>query len=79
VVQFSASNGVQLSGWLVIASPNAPTIILVHGFNATRVSVLPWARFLYAAHFNVLLYESWARARVGGLGQAPASRTTSSA
>lgn len=57
-VQFSASDGVKLSGWLAIASPDSPTIILGHGFKATRVSMLPWAQFLYAANFNVLLYDS---------------------
>lgn len=40
------------------AAPDAPTIILVHGFKATRVLMLPWARFLYAANFNLLLYDS---------------------
>ena len=56
-VSFSASDGVRLRGWLAIASPNAPTIILVHGFKATRVSMLPWARFLYAAGYNALLFD----------------------
>src|SRR5260370_36444338 len=31
-VHFRATDGVQLAGWLVIASAQAPTIILVHGF-----------------------------------------------
>lgn len=56
-VSFTASDGVRLYGWLAIASPNAPTIILVHGFKATRVSMLPWARFLFAAGYNVLLFD----------------------
>ncbi|HEX9036473.1 MAG TPA: CocE/NonD family hydrolase [Ktedonobacterales bacterium] len=57
-VHFSATDGVRLAGWLAIASPNSPTIILVHGFKSTRVSMLAWARFLYAADYNVLLYDS---------------------
>ena len=48
-ISFTASDGVRLRGWLAIANPHAATIILVHGFKATRVSMLPWARFLYAA------------------------------
>lgn len=56
-VSFTANDGVRLRGWLAIASPNAPTIILAHGFKGTRVSMLPWARFLYAAGFNVLLFD----------------------
>ena len=57
-VHFDALDGVHLAGWLVIASPQAPTIILVHGFKQSRVAVLPWARFLYKAGYNILLYDS---------------------
>jgi len=57
-VHFTASDGVAVAGWLVIASPDAPTVILVHGFKANRLSMLPWARYLYATGYNVLLYDS---------------------
>jgi dipeptidyl aminopeptidase/acylaminoacyl peptidase len=57
-IQFRATDGVKLAGWLAIASPKSPTIILVHGFKSTRVSMLPWARFLYQTGYNVLLYDS---------------------
>ncbi len=57
-VHFRASDGVALAGWLAIASPDAPTVILVHGFKGNRLSMLPWARYLYAAGYNVLLYDS---------------------
>ncbi len=57
-VHFTADDGVRLAGWLALRSPNAPTIILVHGFKSSRASMLPWARFLYAAGYNVLLYDS---------------------
>lgn len=57
-VHFSATDGVKLAGWLAIASPNSPTIILVHGFKSIRASMLPWARYFYAAGYNVLLYDS---------------------
>jgi pimeloyl-ACP methyl ester carboxylesterase len=57
-VHFSASDGVALAGWLALASPDAPTVILVHGFKSNRLSMLPWARYLYAAGYNVLLYDS---------------------
>lgn len=56
-VSFSASDGVRLRGWLAIASPHAATIILAHGFKGSRVSMLPWARFLYVAGYNVLLFD----------------------
>src|SRR5215468_370065 len=57
-VHFAAADGVRLAGWLALASPAAPTLILVHGFKSDRASMLPWARFLYAAGYNVLLYDS---------------------
>lgn len=57
-VHFQATDGVQLAGWLVVVSPDAPTVILVHGYKGSRVDMLPWARFLYAAGYNVLLYDS---------------------
>lgn len=56
-VHFPATDGVRLSGWLAAASPRAPTVILVHGFKGSRVAMLPWAHFLYAAGYNVLLFD----------------------
>lgn len=57
-VTFPAADGVQLAGWWLFAAPHAPSIILVHGFKGTRSDMLPWARFLNAAGYNVLLYDS---------------------
>ncbi len=57
-VHFTATDNVHLAGWLAIASPRAPTIILVHGFKGSRLDMLPWARFLYAGGYNVLLFDS---------------------
>ena len=57
-VRFTASDGAHLAGWLALRSPDAPSIILVHGFKAARQNMLPWARYLYAAGYNVLLYDS---------------------
>jgi pimeloyl-ACP methyl ester carboxylesterase len=57
-VRFTATDGIALSGWFALTSSNAPTIILVHGSRGSRVDMLPWARFLYAAGYNVLLYDS---------------------
>jgi uncharacterized protein len=67
-VHFSASDGVALAGWLAIASPDAPTVILVHGFKSTRRSMLPWARYLFAAGYNALLYDSRGCGASGGWG-----------
>jgi fermentation-respiration switch protein FrsA (DUF1100 family) len=57
-VRFTASDGVHLAGWLALRSPDAPTIILVHGFKGSRVGMLAYARYLYATGYNVLLYDS---------------------
>lgn len=56
-VTFRASDGAALSGWFVLNDPMRPTVILVPGFKATRVSMLPYARFLFAARYNVLLFD----------------------
>jgi pimeloyl-ACP methyl ester carboxylesterase len=57
-VRFTASDGVHLAGWLALRSSDAPTIILVHGFKGSRADMLPWARYLFAAGYNALLYDS---------------------
>jgi pimeloyl-ACP methyl ester carboxylesterase len=57
-VRFAAADGVRLSGWLAVAGPQAPVVILVHGFKGTRMDMLSWARFLFAAGYSVLLYDS---------------------
>lgn len=73
-VSFTASDGVQLRGWLAIASPHAATIILVHGFKGSRVSVLPWAHFLYEAGYNVLLFDGRGCGQSNGWGIALGAR-----
>jgi dipeptidyl aminopeptidase/acylaminoacyl peptidase len=57
-ISFRATDGVQLAGWFVMVAPAAPTIILVHGSKGSRTDMLPWARFLSAAGYNILLYDS---------------------
>lgn len=65
-VQFAATDGVPLRGWLVPGSPVGPLIILAAGFKADRMSMLPYARFLHAAGYNVLLYDSRGTGQSGG-------------
>jgi len=60
---FRASDGVPLHGWFVAGTASAPSIVLAAGFKETRVSMVPYARFLHAAGYNVLLYDG------RGLGQ----------
>ena len=56
-IRFTATDGVHLAGWLLVASPHAATVVLVHGSRGTRADMLPWARFLYAHGDNVLLFD----------------------
>ena len=73
-ISFAANDGVRLRGWLAVVSPHAPTIILVHGFKGTRVGMLPWARFLYAAGYNVLLFDDRGCGQSDGWGIALGAR-----
>lgn len=57
-VQFTAADGVVLRGWLVRTRATAPTIVLVSYYQGDRTPMVPYARFLHAAGFNVLLYDS---------------------
>jgi dipeptidyl aminopeptidase/acylaminoacyl peptidase len=57
-VTFPASDGVRLSGWFVPAAHAAPTIVLVSGFKDNRASMVPYARMLSRAGYDVLLYDS---------------------
>jgi uncharacterized protein len=73
-VTFRAADGVALAGWFVLASPSAPSVILVHGFKGARAGMLPYARFLYAAGYNVLLYDSRGCGQSAGWGIALGAR-----
>lgn len=57
-IRFSATDGIWLHGWLLPARGSRSCIILVPGFKADRMSMLPYARFLHAHGFDVLLYDS---------------------
>jgi len=65
-VQFPASDGVNLRGWFLKTSNAAPAIILVAGFKADRRTMVPYARFLRRARYNVLLYDSRGTGSSGG-------------
>ncbi len=65
-IRFDARDGVPLSGWLVRRGTRAPTIVLVAGFKSDRTGMLPYARFLYAAGYSVLLYDARGTGQSGG-------------
>ncbi len=56
-VSFYNWRGELLSGWLSLASPTAPVIILTHGTPGNRVSMISRAAFLHNHGFNVLLFD----------------------
>ncbi len=65
-VRFSASDGVNLRGWLLKKSAAVPTVILAAGFKEDRLTMVPYARFLRRAGYNVLLYDSRGTGSSGG-------------
>src|SRR5258708_4493436 len=56
-VSFYNWRGELLSGWLSLASPTAPVIILTHGTPGNRVSMISRAAFLHNHGFNVLIFD----------------------
>ena len=56
----------RLAGWLVRGKPGAPAVVLAHGFKASREEMVPWARFLHDAGYNVLLFDTRACGQSGG-------------
>jgi hypothetical protein len=55
-----SSDGVRLAGWYVPAAngagPNAPTVILVHGYAANKSDILPYGAGLHEA-FNLVAFD----------------------
>ena len=57
---------VELAGWTVHTVHGAPAVVLVHGFKTSREEMLPWARFIHDAGYNVLLFDSRGCGRSSG-------------
>lgn len=56
----------ELAGWTIHSVHGAPAVVLVHGFKSSRQEMLPWARFIHDAGYNVLLFDTRACGRSGG-------------
>jgi len=56
-VAFRTPDGLTLHGWFGHTSPTAPVILFGHGYPANREQMVPYAAFLYAAGYNVLLFD----------------------
>jgi pimeloyl-ACP methyl ester carboxylesterase len=50
--------GLELAGWTIHTVHGAPAVVLVHGFKTSREEMLPWARFIHDAGYNVLLFDT---------------------
>lgn len=62
----SDNNPVPIAGWMALAHPNAPTVILLPGWKADRTSMLPYAAFLIRGGLNVLLIDLRGSGHSGG-------------
>ena len=58
--------GIELAGWTIHTVHGAPAVILVHGFKSSREEMLPWARFIHEAGYNVLLFDTRGCGKSGG-------------
>jgi dipeptidyl aminopeptidase/acylaminoacyl peptidase len=56
-VTFRAADGLILHGWFGYTNAAAPVILFGHGYPANREQMIPYAAFLYAAGYNVLLFD----------------------
>ena len=56
-VSFMDSDGGKHHGWLLVGLRGAPVIILCHGYNSNRSSLLSLGTVLQANHFNVYLFN----------------------
>jgi uncharacterized protein len=62
----SPDPNLELAGWAIHSVHGASAVVLVHGFKSSREEMLPWARFLRDAGYNVLLFDTRACGRSGG-------------
>lgn len=56
-VNFADREGGNHQGWLLLGLRGAPVIILCHGYNANRSSLLALGTVLQANHYNVYLFN----------------------
>ncbi len=57
---------VELAAWSIHTVHGAPAVVLVHGFRSSREEMLPWARFIHDAGYNVLLIDTRGCGKSGG-------------
>jgi fermentation-respiration switch protein FrsA (DUF1100 family) len=65
-VAFSASDGVQLTGWFIPSRDSQAAVILGHGFSRSRQEMLQVAAMLSRNCYNVLAFDWRAHGESGG-------------
>jgi uncharacterized protein len=56
-IQFASFDGTQLHGWFLERGWWRPTVIALHGVTGNRTSLIRFGSMLYAAGFNVFLFD----------------------
>ncbi len=56
-VEIASASGATLRGWFIEGRPAGGAVVLMHGVQGNRLSMLPRARFLAAAGFSVLMFD----------------------
>ena len=66
-VAFPSTSGSQLRGWFVPGRPGVGAVLLLHGVHASRLAMLPRARFLHALGYAVLMPDFRAHGESSGV------------
>lgn len=65
-ITFNATDGIKLSGWLVMANRENPVIIVCHGLGTSKSDVLDIANVIYKAGYNLFLFDFRGHGESGG-------------
>ena len=57
-IHIPAVRDAQLYGWWIPASPDAPTLILVHGWSRNLARMMSYIRALHATGYNLLAFDA---------------------
>ena len=57
-IQIPAKNEGELYGWWIPSTPDAPTLILVHGWSRNVERMMPYIRELHPQGYNLLVFDA---------------------
>jgi pimeloyl-ACP methyl ester carboxylesterase len=57
-IHIPAARDAQLYGWWIPASPDAPTLILIHGWGRNLARMMPYIRALHPMGYNLLAFDA---------------------